>query len=143
MTRLAIALTALALAAAGVAGCGDDDEDTSSGATGATGASGAGDIAADAEAKAAARTAQVGLEVYATDQNGSYKGADVEGLAELDPTLADADLTLTTDADTYTVTATSTSGAQFSVARDSDGKVEYACSPEGSGGCPASGDWGT
>jgi hypothetical protein len=138
LRRLTLALALLVLLAA-TAGCGGGDSTTST--AGASGASSTGDPVADADAKAAARNAQVALETYATTSNGSYAGADVAGLSDILPSLAKADLTVTADASTYTVDVVSTSGATFSVTRSKDGAVDYICEPPGTGGCPDSGDW--
>jgi hypothetical protein len=43
----------------------------------------------DAEAQATARNAQVALEVYATDHNGNYAGADAQALEAIEPALRD------------------------------------------------------
>src|SRR6476660_4159843 len=43
--------------------------------------------AGDAKAKENAHTAQVALETYATDHNGSYEGATVEALHTIEPTI--------------------------------------------------------
>ncbi|MDX6582275.1 MAG: hypothetical protein QOI10_1459 [Solirubrobacterales bacterium] len=138
---LTAGLALLVLAVAG-AGCGGGGDSTiSTGASGATGASATSDVAADADAKAAARTAQVTLEALATEHNGSYAGADVSRLAQLDPRLADADLTVTSDDTTYTVDVASTSGVTFSITREKNGAVAFSCEPPGTGGCPDSGDW--
>jgi hypothetical protein len=83
----------------------------------------------------------VALETYAVDNNGSYTGADVAGLGELEPSLADADLTVTGDASTYTVEVASPSGARFSIARNEDGAVELTCEPPGTASCSESGGW--
>jgi ABC-type oligopeptide transport system substrate-binding subunit len=139
--RLTLALALLVLATS-IAGCGGGDSTSSTaGASGATGASSTDDPAADADAKVAARNAQVALETYATTTNGSYAGADVAGLSDILPSLAKADLTVTADASTYTVDVVSTSGVTFSVARSKDGAVDYICEPPGTGGCPDTGDW--
>jgi ABC-type oligopeptide transport system substrate-binding subunit len=140
LRRLTLAL-ALLVSVAAIAGCGGDSTSSTAGASGATGASSTGDPVADADAKAAARNAQVALETYATTTNGSYAGADVAGLSDILPSLAKADLTVTADASTYTVDVVSTSGATFSVVRSKDGAVAYICEPPGTGGCPDSGDW--
>src|SRR4051794_21971375 len=94
-----LALMALALAA----GCGGDDETASTGASGATGVSSAG----DADAKGAAREAQVAMEVYATDNNGSYAGASPETLAKIDPKVDSADLQVDSTENSYTVSVLS------------------------------------
>jgi hypothetical protein len=138
---LTIALTALTLAAAGT-GCGDDDDTISTaGTSGATGVSEAGDVAADADAKAAARTAQTVVETLATEQNGSYAGIDESAVAQLEPSLGGADLTVTGEKTSYTITATSSSGVDFTV-NGAGSATKYTCEPTGTGGCPDSGDWG-
>jgi hypothetical protein len=139
---LAVVLAMLSLAATG-AGCGGDDDDTIStaGVSGATGVSDAGDVAADAEAKAAARTAQTVVETLAIDQDGSYAGIDEAAVANLEPSLGDANLTVTGDRTTYTITVTSTSGVEFTVDHTADGDNDLTCEPTGTGGCPDDGDW--
>ena len=97
-------------------------------------------MAADAEAKAAARTAQTVVETLSTDQGASYAGIDAQAVAQLEPSLAGADLTVTGEKTSYAVTATSSSGVEFTIDR-SGGAVEYTCEPAGTGGCPAGGDW--
>ena len=67
--------------------------------------------ARDADAKFDVRTAQTALEAYATDHGGSYVGATVAELENIEPTLNDATLAvsgLATDA--YTLDATSKPG---------------------------------
>src|SRR5512132_3467112 len=48
------------------------------------------DKANDAKAKEAAHTAQVAMETYATDNNGSYNGATVALLQGIEPTVPSA-----------------------------------------------------
>jgi hypothetical protein len=131
---LILALATLALAT----GCGGDDETAPTGASGATGASSAGDV----DAKVAARNAQVAIEVYATDNNGSYAGASPETLAEIDPSVVSGDLQVDSTASSYTVSVLSASGATYSVDGEQGGQAEYTCEPTGTGDCPDSGDWG-
>src|SRR5688572_29815275 len=50
------------------------------------------DKARDADAKAAVRTAQTAMETYATDNNGSYVGADAADLQNIESTLNDANI---------------------------------------------------
>ena len=136
MLRLwTIALASLALA---LAGCGDDEEATIAG--GASGATGAGS-GSDVDAKADARDAQVALEVYATDNNGSYVGADDSVLARIEPSLAAAEVIVLADESTYEIKVNAPSGATYSVVRDPAGEIEYPCEPPGTGGCPEAGDW--
>ena len=47
------------------------------------------DKAKDADAKAAARTAQTAIETYATDNGGAYTGADAADLIAIESTLSD------------------------------------------------------
>jgi type IV pilus assembly protein PilA len=109
----------------------------------------------DATAKENAHTAQTAMETYATDNNGSYVGADVPALVARESTLANlgARLTVTGNggaglptatADRVTVTA-QTTGDTFSINRNG-GTLTYPCTvPAGAtdrGGCPAGGFWG-
>src|SRR6187431_3389632 len=52
------------------------------------------DKAGDAKAKEYAHSAQVALETYSTDNNGSYKEATVAKLEAIEPTLKSAKLTI-------------------------------------------------
>ena len=52
--------------------------------------------AKDADAKAAARTAQTAIETYATGNQGTYTGADIDGLREIEATLNDSNLSAVT-----------------------------------------------
>lgn len=100
------------------------------------------DKARDADAKSAARTAQTAIETYATDNGGSYAGADSAALQLIEPTLNDATLAVESDEDTYTVTATSDTDNTFSINRADNGRTSLTCETEGKAGCPSSGDWG-
>jgi hypothetical protein len=97
--------------------------------------------AADADAKARARTTQTAIETYATDNNGSYEGATASKMARIEPTLQDADIGVMGSEDGYTVGATSETGTVFQVKRGAEGNTFLLCSPPGEGGCPESGDW--
>ena len=101
------------------------------------------DKARDADAKAAARTAQTAMETYATDNNGSYANADAGALQAIEPTLNDAQISVdSADQDSYQITATSTTGNTFTIIRDDDGRTSFTCQTENEGGCPAGGNWG-
>ncbi len=100
------------------------------------------DKARDADAKSAARTAQTAIETYATDNGGSYAGADVDSLIAIESTLTDRVFNVTSDDSSYTVTAQSETGNEFSITRNSDGTTELTCTTAGSAGCPESGEWG-
>src|SRR5688500_5342847 len=64
------------------------------------------DKARDADAKSAVRTAQTAMETYATDNGGSYAGADPADLVAIESTLTNVGARLTVPAvaaDSYTV----------------------------------------
>lgn len=100
------------------------------------------DKARDADSKAAVRTAQTAIESYATDNGGSYDGADATDLETIEPTLADGNLTTVTgNGETgYTLTSTSDTTSTFTITR-TGGTTELTCDPPSEGGCPPSGDW--
>ncbi len=71
--------------------------------------------ATDSQAKAYAHSAQVAMETYSTDNAGSYAGATVAELENIESTLSGADLAEpTTTKDTYLLTVTSDTGSTFS-----------------------------
>ena len=118
------------------------------------------DKAKDADAKASVRTAQTAIETYATDNQGSYSGADGADLIAIEPTLADAPGTLTVDvtgtatdldgtgtgtaqATSYVITvASENSPNTFTVARSTGGRTGLICVNAGNDGCPTNGTWG-
>jgi type IV pilus assembly protein PilA len=110
--------------------------------------------ARDSGAKEMAHTAQVAIETYATDNNGSYSGVDPAALNAIDnslqlsagtpakPFLSDA--SAPTD-NTWTLTVTSPTGNTFSISRDGNGALSYDCTvPAGQNraGCPTGDTWG-
>jgi type IV pilus assembly protein PilA len=106
------------------------------------------DKGTDAQAKAAARTAQTAIETFATDEGGSYAAAngDPDALVAIEPTLEEADLSVTADADSYTVEVVSDTETGFSIARvpaaeGEPGGVEFSCTDPNEGGCPSDQDW--
>jgi type IV pilus assembly protein PilA len=107
------------------------------------------DKARDADAQASARTAETAMEIYATDHDGSYAGANVtagdpDSLQRVEQTLSGANLSLpvASTANTYTVRATSPTGNWFQVARAANGTTSLTCQTAASAGCPAGGSWG-
>ncbi len=102
------------------------------------------DKARDADAKAGVRTSQTAIETYATDNNGSYVGADATALRAIEATLNDANIAPApaVTADTYTVNVTSDTGNVFSITRNADGTTDLTCVTTGQDGCPSSGVWG-
>jgi len=105
------------------------------------------DKGTDAQAKAAARTAQTAIETFATDNSGSYALATPAALKTIEDTLVTAageDNIISVPAPTattYTVTSESGTGTDFSISRNAEGVVTFSCLPVSTGGCPAGGDW--
>jgi type IV pilus assembly protein PilA len=108
------------------------------------------DKGTDAQAKAAARTAETSIETYATENGGEYTGATPAILKGIEDTLqigAEDDNRITVPAageETFTVTSTSGTGNTFSISREEGGVVTFSCVPadaENRGGCPEGGDW--
>ena len=95
----------------------------------------------DASAKEDAHTAQVAMETYATDNQGSYTGVSAGALQTIEGALNNANLAVASTNNTYTVTVTAdTTGRQFKIARAANGVLTYDCNPVG-GGCPPGGNW--
>ena len=100
------------------------------------------DKAGDAKAKEYAHSAQVAMETYSTDHNGSYDEADLSALIAIEPTLSSADLTVNeAEATSYELTSKSSNEHEFKVINEA-GTLSFPCSPKGEGGCPESEDWG-
>lgn len=98
-------------------------------------------LTADVGAKADARTAATAMEVYATDGGGSYEGATVNALRQIEPKIPRS-VEVKAGVDTYALTIRSPLGGNtFNVARLPSGQFERRCATAGSGGCPASGRW--
>lgn len=107
------------------------------------------DKGTDAQAKAAARTAQTAIETYATDNGGSYAEATPTDLKNIEETLVvngaeeDNDNAITVvaaGADTYELNSKSGTATKFTIKREAGGVVKFSCTPE-EGGCPTGGDW--
>jgi type IV pilus assembly protein PilA len=112
--------------------------------------------AGDAKAKENAHTAQVAMETFSTDHNGTYVGASVAELKAIEPTIKEATTTgegeaattsegiVTTGLSTngYTIKSYSSNGHIFEV-KNTGGVMTYPCSPGGKGGCPTgTAGWG-
>jgi prepilin-type N-terminal cleavage/methylation domain-containing protein len=96
------------------------------------------DKAHDADAKVAARTAQIAMETYYVDHK-SYGGASPTELEDLQPSLRDAPNLAVNSAtsDQYEIqtTSVSTRPVVFTVTRAASGVVSRTCSPPNTGGC--------
>lgn len=111
------------------------------------------DKGTDAQAKAAARTAQTAIETFSTDHSGEYVGATDVKLVAIEETLGDAKDLIVGGAmavgapagvpgpSNYAVGVESDTGTIFTIARNA-GAVTFGCSDPGEGGCPeGAGDW--
>ncbi len=103
--------------------------------------------AGDAKAKEYAHSAQVAIETFSTDNNGSYVGATKAELEKIEPTLGSAKLTVTGSggagvptATGYRVTSESTNTHKFWVDNNA-GAFTFECTPVEKGGCPSTGKW--
>jgi len=110
--------------------------------------------AGDAKAKENAHSAQVALETYATDNNGSYLGATVKKLQEIEPTIVasttkeEGGVKTTSEGiqlsglatNGYTIKSFAANEHEFNVVNTA-GTMTYPCTPAGKGGCPTGG-WG-
>jgi type IV pilus assembly protein PilA len=101
--------------------------------------------AGDAKAKETAHSAQVAIETYATDNNGSYLNADTTKLHEIEPTIDNSATSPVAvsgaSATGYTITVTASGGNTFSIT-NAAGTMTYPCtvaSASNRGGCPGSG----
>jgi type IV pilus assembly protein PilA len=100
------------------------------------------DKAGDAKAKEYAHSAQVAMETYSSDHEGSYDGADESALIAIEPTLSSAEFTVDKALeDEYEITSTSSNDHTFQVV-NVEGTLSFPCTPKGEGGCPESEDWG-
>lgn len=110
--------------------------------------------AGDAKAKENVHSAQVAIETFATEHNGSYAEATVAELKKIEPTIVASTTTgegesakssegirlgtpLTSNE--YTLESISSNGRVFKII-NTKGALTYPCSPTG-GGCPVGG-WG-
>jgi type IV pilus assembly protein PilA len=105
--------------------------------------------AGDAKAKEYAHSAQVAIETYSTDHNGTYTGATVIALEKIEPTLANAKFKegkLTeVGPSNYEITMVGSSPTQTFGIKNENGKLEFPCTTMEVGGCPnvaGVGNWG-
>jgi len=107
------------------------------------------DKAGDAKAKEYAHSAQVAMETFSTDHNGSYEGATKSELIAIEPTLSNAKFSVTPAGSTgYTIDVTGSNTTQHFKIVNASGTLTFPCEVAGKGGCPAAagggtvGDWG-
>lgn len=102
------------------------------------------DKAGDAKAKEYVHSAQVAMETYATDHNGSYTGATEAELEAIEPSLKNAAFKAVTPneaGDGYTITIEGSKATQTFSIVNVKGSLEFTCTTEKVGGCPAGGKW--
>jgi type IV pilus assembly protein PilA len=105
------------------------------------------DKAGDAKAKEYAHSAQVAMETYSTDHNGTYVGADKAALVAIEPTLSSANFAAepTVSATGYTITIVGAKSTQTFSIVNNNGSITFPCTVKAVGGCPevgSSGNWG-
>jgi type IV pilus assembly protein PilA len=105
--------------------------------------------AGDSKAKETAHSAQVALETYATESGGSYAGATVKRLHEIEPTIPFNETATPKSivslpihlAKEYEITVESSNAGQTFSIKNVEGTMTYPCTVAGKGGCPTGG-WG-
>jgi type IV pilus assembly protein PilA len=103
----------------------------------------------DAKAKEYAHSAQVAMETYSTDNGGSYVGATVAELEEIEPTLGTATLSVfgagkagVPTATAYTIASEAPNSGNIFYVENNAGTLKFECTEGGNGGCPTGGNWG-
>jgi type IV pilus assembly protein PilA len=96
--------------------------------------------AGDARAKSYTNDAEVAIETYSTEHNGSFAGAEAKSLEAIEPTLKSATelkvgLATTNE---FEVSTKSSTGNVFGI-KNVKGVTTYPCTKEGVGGCPTGG----
>jgi prepilin-type N-terminal cleavage/methylation domain-containing protein len=96
--------------------------------------------ARDADAKAGLAIARTAMETYSTDNDGTYVGASVPALVEIEPTLAGLTMNIGVLTErSYVINVVSADGQTFTAERTIAGAVNMTCTPPGEGGCPEDG----
>jgi type IV pilus assembly protein PilA len=102
--------------------------------------------AGDAKAKEYAHSAQVAMETYSTDHNGSYEGATKAELEKIEPTLANATFkenkVAVAAASEYEIIIVGSKATQTFTVKNVSGVLTFPCTVEKVGGCPSGGKWG-
>jgi len=99
----------------------------------------------DAAAKEQVRTGQTTMETYSTENSGSYAGAEIAKLKEIEPTLKDTTTATfavngTPTATGYEIQSTAAGSGDVFKITVTNGEVKRTCTPVKTGGCPT-GDW--
>jgi type IV pilus assembly protein PilA len=100
--------------------------------------------AGDAKAKEYDHTAQVAIETYSTENNGTYTGATITKLKAIEPSLNSAPWVVagfSAGEDEYKITMEGSKASQKFWIENEEGTLTFGCETEGTGGCPTGG-WG-
>ncbi|HEY7456278.1 MAG TPA: type II secretion system protein [Solirubrobacterales bacterium] len=96
--------------------------------------------AGDAKAKEYAHSAQVAMETFATDHNGSYVGATKAELEAIEPTLANAtfkeEKVASATETGYEIIMIGSKATQTFTVKNVGGTLTFPCTAKGVGGCP-------
>jgi type IV pilus assembly protein PilA len=99
--------------------------------------------AGDSKAKENAHSAQVAIETYATEHNGSYENATIGALHTIEPTIPSAEpeagkegIKVVSPTKTgYTIESISSNGNAFKIVNTA-GAMTFPCTTQATGGCP-------
>jgi type IV pilus assembly protein PilA len=102
--------------------------------------------ASDSAAKTQVGTMQTTIESYATENNGSFAGATLAKLQEIEPTLKDKSTAIakeivTPSATGFTVESEAVGTKNVYKIVSKEGEVKRECATAGKGGCSAAGTW--
>jgi len=100
--------------------------------------------AGDAKAKEYVHSAQVAMETYSTDNGGSYAGATIAKLKEIEPSLENAPFVegaenFIAEASKYKITVEGSKETQKFWILNEGGVLSFKCVAAGTGGCPGEG----
>jgi type IV pilus assembly protein PilA len=98
--------------------------------------------AGDARAKSYSNDAEVAIQTYSTEHNGSFVGATPGELEKIEPTLKSAtELKVgKATANEFEVSTKSSTGNVFTIVNTA-GANTFTCTTGGKGGCPTGGSW--
>jgi type IV pilus assembly protein PilA len=99
----------------------------------------------DAAAKTQVGTLQTTMETYAAENNGTFAGATLEKLKEIEPTLKDKSTAeaqaVVAEAEGFTVKSIAKGSNDTYELINKKGEISRNCTPFGKGGCSAAGSW--
>jgi hypothetical protein len=99
-------------------------------------------VEADAIAKEQVHAAQVTLETYATDHEGSYEGATAAKLRAIEPSLPSTLDVTEAGGEYFSISVGAKGGNWFEIDREVFGELAFKCGEPGRAGCPVNGKWG-